>query len=60
MRWRFAEPQDCPPNERAVNPTGDTAYSGSNWEYYQSLRPCQQKFSRIVIEELEKALKSQT
>ena len=33
------------------------AWSGSSFEYYQSVRQCQQKFSRLAIAEMEKQLK---
>ena len=36
---------------------GRVAWSGSSYEYYQSLRECQQKFSQLVIAELEQHLK---
>ncbi len=34
-----------------------TAWTGSSFEYYQSLRQCQQKFSRLVIADMELLLK---
>jgi hypothetical protein len=36
---------------------GQVAWSSSNFEYYQSLRQCQQKFSRLVITDMEQLLK---
>jgi hypothetical protein len=36
---------------------GQVAWSSSSFEYYQSLRQCQQKFSRLVIADMEQRLK---
>jgi len=36
---------------------GQAAWSSSSFEYYQSLRQCQQKFSRLVIADIEQGLK---
>lgn len=35
---------------------GQTAWSGSSYEFFQSIRLCQQKFSRVLIAEIEKVL----
>jgi hypothetical protein len=35
---------------------GQAAWSSSSFEYYQSLRQCQQKFSRLVIADMEQLL----
>jgi hypothetical protein len=36
---------------------GKVAWSGSSFEFYQSLRECQQKFLRLVIADIEQLLK---
>jgi nucleoside phosphorylase len=32
---------------------GRVAWTASSWEYYQPLRECQQKFSRVLIGDME-------
>lgn len=49
-----------PPIERSFHTSaGQTAWTSSSFEYYQTIRRCQQKFSRAVIAEVIKALKNQ-
>ncbi|MCC7377231.1 MAG: hypothetical protein IT581_21395 [Verrucomicrobiales bacterium] len=48
-----------PPIERTIHTTaGQTAWSSSSFEYYQSIRQCQQKLSRALIAEIEGALRN--
>lgn len=51
--------KDKPPINRTIHTrAGQTAWSTSSFEYYQSMRQCQQKLSRIVLAEIEKELKN--
>jgi hypothetical protein len=51
--------KDKPLVERTIHTTaGQAAWSSSSFEYYQSIRQCQQKLSRALIDEIEKTLKN--
>ena len=51
--------KDKPPINRTIHTrAGQTAWSSSSFEYYQSIRQCQQKLSGVVIAEIEQALKN--
>jgi hypothetical protein len=52
------KPKTKPATTRSIHTkAGRGAWSSSSFEYYQSLRECQQKFSRLVITNLEQLLK---
>ncbi|MGD1083288.1 MAG: hypothetical protein ABSA47_00900 [Verrucomicrobiota bacterium] len=48
------KPKTQPATTRSIHTkAGRVAWTSSSYEYYQSLRECQQKFSRLVIADLE-------
>jgi hypothetical protein len=52
------KPKVKPATSRSLHTkAGQAAWSSSSFEYYQSLRQCQQKFARLVITDLEQLLK---
>lgn len=51
--------RDKPPVERTLHTSaGQTAWSGSSFEYFQTIRECQQKLSLALLNELENVLKN--
>jgi hypothetical protein len=51
--------KDKPPIPLTIHTrAGGTAWSSSSYEYFQCIRLNQQKFSRVLIDEIEKALKT--
>lgn len=51
-------PPQGPPVRRCLHTSaGQTAWSSSSFEFYQSIRQCQQKLSWLVIQDLEKMVR---